>query len=130
MQKRVLIIDDDVRLVAALRMRLSAAGYEVLSALNGDFGVSEAALFQPHAIILDVRMPEMDGFEVCRLIRQVPELCEIPILVLSATAGSEEILKAGGDVFVRKPYHLPKLLSLLAEATERKAEAPPERDAA
>jgi DNA-binding response OmpR family regulator len=119
MPKRVLLIDDDERLVAALQIRLTAAGYDIFTACDGDDGLSEAAVFQPDAIILDVRMPKIEGFEVCRVIRSVPELRDIPIIILSATAESPEILEAGGNVFMRKPYHLPRLLSVLAELIDR-----------
>ena len=123
MPKRVLLIDDDARLVDALQIRLAAAGYDIFTALNGDDGLSEAAVFQPDAIILDVRMPKIEGFEVCRVIRTVPELRDIPIIILSATAESREILDAGGNVFMRKPYHLPRLLSVLSELIERSPNA-------
>lgn len=119
MLDRILIIDDDERLVSALQMRLTAVGYTVHTAYNGDIGLSQAALFQPQAIILDIRMPEMDGHEVCRIMRTVPELQHIPIIVLSASVEdkvSQTILEAGGDLFLRKPYYFPQLLFVLAEA--------------
>src|SRR5262245_8054037 len=106
MSERVLIVDDDDRLVTALRIRLSAAGYEVFTALNGYEGLCEAALFRPDVILLDIRMPELDGYEVCRLIRTVPELCDTPIIVLSASIESPtaaRIVQAGGNAFLSKP---------------------------
>jgi DNA-binding response OmpR family regulator len=123
MSEQILLIDDDVRLVGALEIRLKAAGYKVHTAHNGDVGISVAALFQPDVIVLDIRMPEMDGFEVCRLMRAVPELVDIPIIVLSAneeTSTMQAILEAGGNVYLRKPYHPPQLMALLRETIERR----------
>lgn len=121
MSDKVLIIDDDERLVSALQMRLSAVGYTVHTAHNGDIGLSQAALFQPEAIILDIRMPQMDGHEVCRIMRSVPELEQIPIIVLSASVEdnvTQTILEAGGNLFLRKPYYFPQLLFVLGEAIQ------------
>ena len=123
MSEQVLLIDDDVRLVSALQIRLKDAGYKVHTAHNGDIGVSVAALFQPDIIVLDIRMPEMDGFEVCRLMKAVPELVDIPIIVLSAneeTSTMQAILEAGGNVYLRKPYHPPQLMALLRETLDRR----------
>jgi DNA-binding response OmpR family regulator len=121
MLDKVLIIDDDERLVSALQMRLSTVGYAVHTAHNGDIGLSQAALFQPEAIILDIRMPEMDGHEVCRIMRTVPELQHIPIIILSASVEdhvTQTILEAGGNLFLRKPYYFPQLLFVLGEAIQ------------
>lgn len=121
MSEQVLLIDDDQRLVNALQMRLSAAGYQVHTAANGYEGLCVAALSRPDVIILDIRMPEMDGYEVCRLIRTVPELRDIPIIILSASIDNytvQTIIEAGGNVFLRKPYELPHLLSLLRKAID------------
>ncbi|HUB25302.1 MAG TPA: response regulator [Tepidisphaeraceae bacterium] len=124
MSEKVLLIDDDARLVGALQIRLERAGYEVQTAENGDQGLSLAALFQPDAIILDIRMPKMDGFEVCQIMRTVPELVDVPIIILSAsgeTGTQKAILDAGGKLFLRKPYHLPQLLSILREVIDGRA---------
>jgi DNA-binding response OmpR family regulator len=125
MSEQVLLIDDDARLVGALQIRLQDAGYQVHTALNGDQGLSMAALYQPNVIILDIRMPEMDGFEVCQIIRTVPELLDVPIIILSAsgeTSTAQAILQAGGNIFLRKPYHLPQLLALLRDAIDRRGQ--------
>ena len=121
MSEQILLIDDDTRLVGALQIRLEQAGYRVHTAHNGDQGLSMAALFRPDAILLDIRMPEMDGFEVCKVLRTVPELLDVPIVVLSAsgeTSTQKAILDAGGNIFIRKPYHLPQLLATLRRVIE------------
>src|ERR1700722_9935098 len=103
MSEKILLIDDDDRLVGALRMRLQSLGYEVHTAHDGEMGLSQAALFRPDAMILDIRMPELDGFEVCRHIRAIPDLCAIPIIILSASMEditARMILEAGGNIFV------------------------------
>jgi DNA-binding response OmpR family regulator len=126
MPEKVLLIDDDARLVGALQLRLQSVGYEVQTAEDGDRGLSAAAMFRPDVIILDIRMPKMDGFEVCKIIRTVPDLRDVPIVILSAsgeTATQKAILDAGGNLFLRKPYYLPQLLALLRQAIDRRAAA-------
>jgi DNA-binding response OmpR family regulator len=126
MPEKVLLIDDDARLVGALQLRLQSVGYEVQTAEDGDRGLSAAAMFRPDVIILDIRMPKMDGFEVCKIIRMVPDLRDVPIVILSAsgeTATQKAILDAGGNLFLRKPYYLPQLLALLRQAIDRRAAA-------
>jgi DNA-binding response OmpR family regulator len=126
MSDNVLLIDDDERLVSALRLRLSSVGYRVETARNGDEGLSMAAIFQPDVLVVDLRMPEIDGFEVCRLMRTVPELLDTPIIVLSAsedTSACQAALEAGGDAFLHKPYHYPQLLTMLRTMIDRRRDA-------
>lgn len=123
MHEQILLVDDDPRLLGALEIRLKAAGYGVQTAPDGFEGISAAALFRPDAIILDVRMPVMDGHEVCRLMRAIPELCDIPIIILSASgerSTSRTVLEAGGNVFVKKPYQAQELLQILRDALDKR----------
>lgn len=123
MPEQILLVDDDQRLVNALAIRLSAVGYAVQTARDGFEGISTAALIRPDVIVLDVQMPVMDGYEVCQLIRTVPELRAIPILVLSANVErftNRAILESGGNVILRKPYQWEHLLGVLREVLNRR----------
>ena len=107
MPNSILIIDDEPRITAALMTRLEAAGYTVYHAINGLAGVEAAAMYEPDAIILDIRMPDIDGYETCTRIRRLPRLNDVPIVFLSANVQDEAIHKSntvGGDCFISKPY--------------------------
>lgn len=86
MSKKVLIIDDDPDDVELIKMALKNKPYEISVAWNGKEGVKKAKEEKPDAIILDIMMPEMDGFKACKEIKADPELQNIPVLVLTAVS--------------------------------------------
>jgi two-component system alkaline phosphatase synthesis response regulator PhoP len=103
---RILLVDDEPDILEILSYNLSAEGYEVFTAKNGAEGVAKAKKKQPHLIILDVMMPEMDGIEACEIIRNTPGLEETIITFL--TARSEDYSQvagfdAGADDYITKP---------------------------
>ena len=106
---RVLVVDDDRSLLRVLRVSLSTRGHEVSTATTGHEGLSKAATDAPDVIILDLGLPDVDGLEICRRIRQ---WSQVPVLVLSAT-GSEDrkvaTLDAGADDYVTKPFSMAEL---------------------
>ncbi|MFK7758433.1 MAG: PleD family two-component system response regulator [Phycisphaerales bacterium] len=120
MAKSILIIDDEPRITAALMTRLEATGYRVYHAINGLAGIEAAALYEPDAVILDIRMPDIDGYEACSRIRRLPRLANVPVIFLSANVQDEAIMKAnaaGGDRFISKPYESSSVLSAIDELT-------------
>lgn len=107
---RILIIDDEKALVSLLESRLKAKGHDVLTAYDGQTGI-ELAKKQPDLIILDIMMPGMDGFEVCRKIR---EDVACPVLFLSARQSETDKVKGftmGGDDYITKPFGLQELMA-------------------
>ncbi len=74
MPNSILMIDDEPRITAALMTRLVASGYTVYHAINGLAGVEAAAMYEPYAIILDIRMPDIDGYATCTRIKRLPRL--------------------------------------------------------
>jgi two-component system KDP operon response regulator KdpE len=106
---RVLVVDDDRSLLRVLRVSLRARGHDVSTAASGRDGLSRAATDSPDVIVLDLGLPDVDGLEVCRRIRQWSEM---PVIVLSAT-GSEErkvaALDGGADDYVTKPFGMAEL---------------------
>jgi two-component system KDP operon response regulator KdpE len=116
---RILIVDDDRALQRALRIGLSARGYEVVEARSGTDGVHQVSLSAPDVVVLDLGLPDLDGMEVCRRIR---EWSQVPIIVLSA-AGSEPrkvaALDAGADDYVTKPFGMAELEARLRVALRR-----------
>ena len=82
--KKVLVVDDENDAAELLSFNLRVAGFEVITAANGQEALCKARAFMLGLILLDVMLPEIDGFEVCRLLRQDPLTCEIPIIMLTA----------------------------------------------
>ena len=109
---KILIVDDDPDIIEILRYNLSLAGYEVKAASNGKEAIKKAKIFIPKIILIDVMMPEMDGIEACRLIREIPSLNNSRIIFLSARNEDYTQLSAfdsGADDYISKPVK-PKIL--------------------
>ena len=114
MKKKVLIIDDEGDLVEELVVLLRRKDFLVDVSLNGNSGLGKVASFQPDIIILDVLMPKMDGWEVCRRIRADPKTEKIPVIVLTGLKEpnlEKEIKAAGAQDFLLKPYSRETLLN-------------------
>jgi two-component system KDP operon response regulator KdpE len=121
----VLVCDDETQILRALRVILRDAGYESLPAENGEEALDAAAVRHPEAAIVDLVLPDMDGVEVCRRLR---EWSEIPIIVLSAVGDEEakvRALAAGADDYVTKPFGPRELIARLQAVLRRVG---PERD--
>ncbi len=105
----VLAVDDDQALLRVLRIGLSALGHDVLVASTGEQGISQTALGAPDIVVLDLGLPDIDGMEVCRRIRQ---WSDVPIIVLSAD-GTEDrkiaSLDGGADDYMTKPFGMGEL---------------------
>lgn len=119
--QRVLVIDDEEAIRRFLRVTLSSQGYTVIEQPSGQGGVSSAATEKPNVIILDLGLPDIEGVEVIKLIRQ---WTQIPIIILSVR-GSEsdkiEALDAGADDYLTKPFSVGELLARLRAAVRRSA---------
>jgi two-component system, OmpR family, KDP operon response regulator KdpE len=117
----ILLVDDDQALLRALRIGLGARGYDVVVAHSGDEGVTQVSLARPDVVVLDLGLPDIDGIEVCRRVRQ---WSAVPIIVLSA-AGTEDrkvaALDAGADDYVTKPFGMAELEARLRVALRRSA---------
>jgi DNA-binding response OmpR family regulator len=112
--KRILVVDDDRDIVSGLSVRLEAAGYEVHSAFDGASGYDAALATQPDAMILDVRMPVMDGLSMLAKLRELPEMRTTPVIVLSASLSDHQMaLDMGARYFLDKPCDSRTLLTAL-----------------
>lgn len=101
----ILIIEDDRRIATTLQIRLKAAGFDVHHALTGHAGLEQCAAISPSLVVLDIRLPDIDGYEVCERIRQTPGLDSTKVLFLSANSQPEASIRAeevGGDMFLPK----------------------------
>jgi len=109
---RVLIADDNRDLVQTIARALERAGYQVFTAHSGQEALAQVHQHRPDVIILDVVLPDLDGFEICRRVRSHPELASIPVLFLTVKQEIDAVLqgfKAGGDDYLRKPFDLREL---------------------
>jgi len=116
MAKKVLVIDDEHDLARAVELRLKATGYETEVAHDGVAGVDKAKKTKPNMILLDLVMPKMDGFEVCKSLKSDPETKDIPILIFTAFGQKklEEKCKAAGAVAtILKPFETNDLLNMI-----------------
>ena len=123
---KVLVVDDEPQIVRALRINLSARGYEVLTAPDGTTALRLAADGKPDVVVLDLGLPDMDGTDVIAGLRGWTSL---PIIVLSARTDSTDkvdALDAGADDYVTKPFGMDELLARLRAAVRRSAAAGPE----
>ncbi len=111
---RILIVDDVPANVHILQSRLAAHGYDIVTATDGEAALAAVKETQPDLILLDVMMPKMDGFEVCRRLRADPSLPFIPIIMVTAKADPKDVvagLEAGGDEYLTKPVDQPALVA-------------------
>jgi len=119
---KILIVDDEIQLIKLVQMRLEAHGYEVIAANDGEEGLEKAKIEKPDLIILDVMMPKMDGYQVCRLLKTDALYTNIPIILFTGKAQDEfeEIGdKVGADAFIRKPFDSKVLLGKVEELLKK-----------
>lgn len=111
MPETILVVEDDMTLQETIAYNLKRQGYQVLVASSGSDGLEKARTSQPNLVILDVMLPEIDGFEVCRILRRESN---VPVLML--TARGEEIdrivgLEVGADDYLTKPFSMRELMA-------------------
>jgi DNA-binding response OmpR family regulator len=121
-KRRVLIVDDEPNIVLSLEFLLRQQGYEVSVARDGEEALAAAEDWRPDLMVLDVMLPGLDGFEVCRRLRERPENATMKILLLTARGREVERvrgLEEGADAYVRKPFSTRQLMKTVAELLGR-----------
>ena len=124
MKTKILVVDDEPDVVELIRFNLQAAGYDVVTADDGTEALRKALSASPDLIILDLMLPEVDGLEVCKLLRRDPHTKAIPIVMLTARAGEiDRVLgfELGADDYVTKPFS-PRELVLRVKALLRRGQ--------
>ena len=129
MKTKILVVDDEPDTVEMIEVNLKAHGYEVLSAGGGEEALQKARAALPDLILLDIMLPEVDGMEVCKILRRDPRTSGIPIVMLTAKAGEIDRvlgLELGADDYVTKPFS-PRELVLRVKRLLRSGPAPEEK---
>lgn len=122
-KEKILVADDEAPILRLLRSNLEKEGYKVITATDGDAALNQAELNELDLILLDITMPRMDGWEVCRRVR---EFSNVPIIMLTARGDEYDKVKGlelGADDYLTKPFGLPELIARI-KAVLRRARVP------
>ncbi len=115
----ILIVDDDDALADVLAVRLQKQGFETVTVSTGGQGLQRARIQRPALIVLDLRLPDADGFDICQQLADSPDTCAIPVIILSGMEQPDILRRcraAGCQFFVRKPYDPNVLLMLIRQS--------------
>lgn len=126
--ERILVVEDESAIVDIVCRALRRHGYETESAGDGDAALDKAATLRPDLVILDLMLPKMDGWEVCRRLRATPETASTPVIMLTARRDERDVLEGleiGADDYIKKPFSLAELVArvraLLRRTTGKEA---------
>ena len=117
-KRKILLVEDEKDLVEAMVFQLTAAGYDVVTALDGLDGLEKAKKEKIDLIILDLMLPKMDGYKVCGLLKKDSRYSKIPIILFTARAQESDMKmgeEVGADAYVVKPFDSKKLLVKIAD---------------
>ncbi len=117
-KKRILVVDDEIDLVETIRFSLELEGYDVLVAYNGEEGLNQARKEKPDLILLDLMLPKVDGYKVCRLLKFDERYKDIPIFMLTAkTQEKDKVtgLETGANEYITKPFDMDEVMKKVRE---------------
>ena len=121
-QHHVLLVEDEEDIASILKLNLEADGFKVTSLNSGGQVVQTATSLQPHIILLDVMIPEKDGFEVCKELKATPETASIPVIFLTAKTLEHNVisgLEIGGDDYITKPFSISVVITRIKAVLRR-----------
>lgn len=121
-KKKILVIDDESSLVDMLSIRLEVNNYQVITACDGQEGLDKARNELPDLIILDLMLPNLDGYQVCRALKFDEKYKQIPIIIFTARAQESDIKagqEAGADAYITKPFEPDILLGKVSQLIEK-----------
>jgi DNA-binding response OmpR family regulator len=123
MAKKILLVDDEPDIISMLKLRLEASGYDVITAADGNTAYDKARSELPDLVILDLMLPGIDGYQVCRLLKFNEKYRRIPIIMLTAKSQKDDKdwgEKAGADYYLTKPFDAVELLDKIKELLDKK----------
>ncbi len=115
---KILVVDDELDTVNLVRIILGTEGYPVQTAQDGQEAFLRISQEKPDLILLDIRLPGMDGYEICRKLKRSPETATVPIIMFSASDSKltrTRVREAGADEFLLKPFTIKKLLGVVTK---------------
>jgi DNA-binding response OmpR family regulator len=115
--RTILVAEDDPEMRELVRVQLTAAGYEIIVVRNGEEALSRIRAFRPDAVVLDINLPDIDGYGVLEGIRATPDTAGLPILILSGRHAEDDVRRAillGARDYVTKPFTSQQLLGRVA----------------
>jgi CheY-like chemotaxis protein len=122
-EKKILIVDDDEDVIYCVASLLEYKGYQVLAVRDGDLAIHEVCENKPDLIILDVMMPHMSGYDVCRTLKAGNSTRAIPVIILTAKHSGNEVqdaAAAGADYYMSKPFNNNTLIAKIEELLQEK----------
>ena len=122
-KKKILLVDDEPELVEMVKIRLESYNYEVIAAYDGQEAIEKARNEKPDLIILDLMLPKMDGYKVCRMLKFDEKYKNIPIVMFTARAqeSDEELgYECGADAYITKPFEPQVLIDKMRELLNKK----------
>ena len=123
---RILVVDDEPDLLSVLRFGLEIEGFDVIEASDGEQGLALAREHTPDLVVLDLMLPRMDGYKVCRALKFDQRYKRIPIFILSARSGETDrklALELGADDYITKPYDLKDLVTRIRTKLASRSDA-------
>jgi DNA-binding response OmpR family regulator len=112
-KKKILVVDDEVDLVKTIQFALELEGYKVLVSYNGEDALNQARKENPDLILLDIMLPKLDGYKVCRLLKFDEQYKHIPILMMTAKTQEKDKLmgkETGANEYITKPFDMEELM--------------------
>lgn len=116
---RILLVDDDMQILPLLQRGLAYEGFEVYTAVDGESGLVAAKQYQPHIVLLDITMPGLDGFEVCRRLRLQEDIAIIMLTARDEVTDKVSALNLGADDYVPKPFAFDELVARVRAVLRR-----------
>jgi two-component system alkaline phosphatase synthesis response regulator PhoP len=126
MARKILAVDDERHIVRLVQINLVKEGYEVITASNGREALEKVASEKPDLVVMDVMMPEMDGFEALEKMKADPEMQNVPVIMLTAKAQDADVFSGwqkGADLYLTKPFNPAELLSFVRRIFASQAES-------
>jgi twitching motility two-component system response regulator PilG len=115
-RNRILIVEDEENLLKLESILLTSKGYQVYGATDGRSALEEIERIMPDLVLLDIMLPDLDGFEVCRQIKENPGTCHVPVVMLSARKNRQDVergAQVGADAYVTKPFKSAKVMEIM-----------------
>ena len=113
---RILVVEDEESLLMLERILLSSKGYRVTGVTDGKAALEEIQRNKPDLVLLDIMLPVMDGFELCKLIKDNPDTSHIPVIMLTAKKSSQDVargMEVGADAYITKPFKSAKIVEVI-----------------